>query len=596
MKNKIKICICILVALLTITGTQVQAATGYTYDHRGDAIYSTEGLTVNETPYLASTLGLNPDDLNSPSDLFVYKDDEGTLIYLLDDSKDTLFVFNDQFQLLQRVSHLRYNPNELYATDPSLVQTKTSNESSKPTGLIGDADVLNLNTPSGIHRAVNPNTKEDLIYICDKGNHQIVVFKADSYQEENPETKEGSYQVYQVVSAPLEQLGKNTFDPKEVLSDSAGRIYVIADKINDGIMQFSKEGQFNSYTGVNYVTLSAWDIFWRNFATQAQREKMTTLYNTSFTDMVYKDHMLYTTSYAISVTKEVNDGIMIKKINPSGKDVLRRNGYNAPKGDNKYIKTDDGKGTYGPSKLESVTVNEYGVYTVVDSNRGRLFTYDNEGNLLYISGERGDLIDKISNPVAVQYLGEDLLVLDKNRRAIIKFEPTKIGSLINRAVEQEYNGRTTREEPKVNTRTKTWWIGKEDTKIAFSEQEFYEQDGTWWIGDTNTGIEAEELAAVDYWEQVVKLNANYEYAYIGIGKMYQNRGEYKQAMKYFKLGADRYYYGKAFKQYRDAKIRKYFGPVVITVAVLIVGGVVFSAVRRKKLGIKREEETGIGDE
>ena len=73
---------------------------------------------------------------------------------------------------------------------------------------------------------------------------------------------------------------------------------------------------------------------------------------------------------------------MIKKINPSGKDVLRRNGYTKPKGDNTYFKSNDTNGTYGPSKLDGIAVNDYGVYTVVDSARGRLFTYDNEGYLL----------------------------------------------------------------------------------------------------------------------------------------------------------------------------------------------------------------------
>ena len=123
-----------------------------------------------------------------------------------------------------------------------------------------------------------------------------------------------------------------------------------------------------------------------------------------------------------------------------------------------------------------------------------------------------------------------------------------------------------------------------------------EANGHWIIGNEDTGIETEELAAADYWEQVIALNANYEYAYVGIGKKYNELGDYKEAMKYFKLGADRVYYGKAFKQYRDALIKKYFSAVVITIVVVIVGVEVLIHIRRKKLGIVKEEETGIGDE
>ena len=123
-----------------------------------------------------------------------------------------------------------------------------------------------------------------------------------------------------------------------------------------------------------------------------------------------------------------------------------------------------------------------------------------------------------------------------------------------------------------------------------------EKEGYWYINDVNTGIKAEELAATDYWQQVIKLNANYEYAYVGIGHKYLNNGEYKTAMEYFELGKNKIYYSKAFKQYRDGIIKEWFAPVAITLVVIIVGYYVFKFVRNKKLGIKKAEETGVGDE
>jgi tetratricopeptide (TPR) repeat protein len=257
--------------------------------------------------------------------------------------------------------------------------------------------------------------------------------------------------------------------------------------------------------------------------------------------------MIYTTSYALYNDAGVltNDNVMIKKINPSGTDVLRRNGYTKPKGDNTYFKSNDGNGTYGPSKLDAIAVNDYGAYTVVDSARGRLFTYDNEGNLLYISGTGGSgdvstntQIDKITSPVAIEYLGENVLVLDSRRQAIIIFEPTEIAKVINQAVKCEYEGRS---------------------------------DGEYIEGVYVPG-------AYDYWKQVILLNANYEYAYVGIGKHYMNQKEYKTALENFKLGYDRLYYGKAYKQYRDSIIKKNFAWVAIVLLVIIVAAVVGKAI------------------
>ena len=56
------------------------------------------------------------------------------------------------------------------------------------------------------------------------------------------------------------------------------------------------------------------------------------------------------------------------------------------------------------------------------------------------------------------------------------------------------------------------------------------------------------------------------------------------------------YYGKAYKQYRDSIIKANFGWFMIVLFVLVVGTIVFKQVRKKKLGIKEEEMTGIGDE
>ncbi len=584
-KRYIKI-LSFILALLSFWTVASVDGLGYTYDHKGNVIYSTEGLTVNQTPYIYSDLGIDSvSKFSNPTDLFVYTHHETDekILYLLDGGSQskkvasTLFILNDQLQVQQEITHFVYNPanfdDETLLAIKSLGQKVVSSRESTDeiktdTNGVCELDSgfnsleelksfdlvkLYLNEASAVYRSYKRNSLPytDYLYICDKENNQVLVVDYETY-----DSNLGTFEIVQIITTPKEENVK--FRPSKTIVDAAGRIYVIASDVGDGIMEFSADGSFNRYVGTNYTSLSAWDIFWRNFSTEEQLAGENLILQTSFTGMAYKNNMIYATSYAIRNGNTVTDDKnMIKKINPSGKDVLRRNGYTVPMGDYKYsrtrIKEDD---AYGPSNLECITVNEYGAYTVVDSTRDRLFTYDNEGNLLYISGGTGTQVDKISSPKAIQYLGENLLVLDADKKVIIIFEPTDIAKVINKAVQCEYEGRA-------------------DDEII--------------NGEVVRG-------AAYYWEQVIELNANYEYAYIGIGKKYMNNKDYKNAMYYFELGFDTNYYGKAYKQYRDGIIKQYFAPVMITVIALIVGLSIYKRIRKKKLGIKDEEMTGIGDE
>lgn len=584
-KRYIKI-LSFILALLSFWTVATVDGLGYTYDHKGNVIYSTEGLTANQTPYIYSDFGIEDmNKLSNPTDLFVYDHHETgeKILYLLDGGNaknnipSRLFVMNDQLKVQQEFDHFVYNPNNfddetLKAMKsfgkPVIGEREEGIEVTKDANGVASIDSgftnleelksqelvsLYLLGSSSVYRSYKRNSLPytDYMYICDTGNNQVLVIDYESY-----DSNLGTFEIVGIITSPTEELGSALFRPSKTIVDAAGRIYVIATDVREGIMEFSAEGKFNRYIGTNYVKLTAWEIFWRNFSTESQLSGNNLILQTSFTGMAYRNNMIYATSYAVMDGNNITDDKnMIKKINPSGKDVLRRNGYTIPMGDFKYHRSRDGY-PYNPSNLECISVNEYGVYTVVDSNRDRLFTYDNEGNLLYISGGTGTQIDKISSPKAIQYLGENLLVLDSDKKAIIIFEPTDIAKVINQAVKCEYEGRVNDE-----------YIN----------------------GELHYG-------AAHYWEQVIELNANYEYAYVGIGKKYMNEKKFKDAMYYFELGFDADYYGKAYKQYRDGLIKEYFAPVAIVAFVLIIGWIIFSKIRKKKLGIKEEEMTGIGDE
>lgn len=609
----------------------INVRAGYTYNSKGEPIYSTAGFTVNNKPIDYNELGITGNGTPEPVDLFVYNEEiigenastindlVPQVMYLTDKNYNAVYVFNTDFEKIQEIKKVRFNPNKLYSTNTTSIRTRKADGSGSQLMFETTADVPTndeLNDPEGIYggkgyleiELYQPNctyrkvlsTGEEYIYICDSGNNQILILDYNSYDEETQ-----TYEVYQIVTRPSELSEADiTFIPQKIVVDDPGRMYIIAKEVLEGIMQFSKDGEFARYTGTNEITLSAWEIFWRNFASKTQRASMKTLYNTEFLSLVYYQDMIYTTSSAIKNSNGTfNDKIMIKKINPSGKDTLRRNGYQVPMGDVKYANT----GTFYESASSSkpkissfvgITVNSYGTYSVLDKTKGRIFTYDNEGNLLYISGSQGNQDDKISNnPVSIQYFGDNLLVLDKsnNTGRIINFEPSEIATLINKAVKLEKKGQLTNIVPQYNSQTKTWWIDEVDTGITHQDAEYEIKNNRWYIDGKDTEIDV-DYGSSHYWEEVVKRNANYEYAYVGIGHKYLDEDNFKEAMEYFKLGQNKVYYSKAYKQYRDGIIKKWFAPVVIIIVVLVIGKNILKHIRNKKLGIKKVEETGVGDE
>src|SRR5690606_26126721 len=279
------------------------------------------------------------------------------------------------------------------------------------------------------------------------------------------------------------------FEPLKITTDSVGRMYVISKGIYEGVIELEFDGKFNRYTGVNPLVLTPIEIFTRALMTEEQLAKLPRYLPTDFTNVFMdENNFLYTTSNATAN----NDNNMIQYINPKGIDVLKRNGYHIPKGDIHYVKNMNNYVIEGPSKLVDIAYYKDGIYTVIDQKRSRLFTYDNEGNLLYINGEDGAQSDKFTEGVALGYLNDNLLVLDRKLKTVVVYEHTEFGKKVNEAVALEGDG--------------------------------------------------DYAQASIIWEEVLVLNTNYEVAYRGIGKHYLRTGQYEKAMEYFKLGHDQYYY------------------------------------------------------
>lgn len=278
----------------------------------------------------------------------------------------------------------------------------------------GVADTFNA--PYGV--CVSENNQ---LYVADSNNKRIVMM-----------TPEGEF--IKIIDNPQSEILEEGFDfvPLKVTVDYADRVYVIAKNAFEGILVFESTGDFTGYFGTIDVKITAWEKFWRRLASKEERSKQLLFIPTEFTGIdIDSDGFVY----ASNIDSEGVQGV--RRLNPRGEDVIQ-------KGENENLGGDlivGMFGTYaGPSEFTDVVYRGRGIYSLLDRKRGRIFTYDKEGNLLYIFGGLGSQEGTFNTPVAIEAVGDMIIVLDAYSGAILKFSETQYGALINDAVGLRYDG------------------------------------------------------------------------------------------------------------------------------------------------------------
>jgi hypothetical protein len=351
-------------------------------------------------------------------------------------------------------------------------------------------------------------TEDGYMYICDKGNNRILKLDMDlNYIMEFLKPSDATFDQSQ------------SFLPDKLVVDSAGRVYCIADNINKGLIKYEADGVFTGFLGASEVTYDWTDYVWKKLATKEQRAALESFVPTEY-DNIYMDGEGFIYACTTNVSKSgLNDGSdePIRKLNMMGKNILIENGNWWVIGD---IYWGEAGGYSGPSLMTDITALDNGVYFGLDKVRGRMFAYDSQGNLLYAYGGNGNLDGCFKIPSAIEQFGNDIVVLDSQDCSFTVFTSTEYGSLIYKAID-EYNA-----------------------------------------GDYT--------ASGETWQQVLKINGNYDLAYIGVGRALLRQGKYEQAMEYFKLKWDDDNYSKAFKQYRKEWVENHIQVILGAVILLLL--------------------------
>lgn len=517
--------------LLTSVAYADEPYTGYNYDWWGDPVPSQNGYVVDKV-YTGADMGV--DALSEPSDMFFSETED---LFIADTAykpssgsgKGRIVVTDKNFSLKYTIESLDMSGIQEW------LDTKQSELNS---GAISQADFnkvtsTTFNGPTGVF--VDVDEGEETIFIADKDNDRVVSLIVDEVGSDKYKTAVGKVQT--IYTRPPSNMYDSsiTFNPSKVLVDAAKNVYVCIKSITKGAVVFSKEGDFNGYFGANRVEATGevlLNAFWKLIFNREQAKKMRRSVPVEISNFdIDTDNFIYTVTESKSAETDI-----LKKLNSAGTNIFTNLGYSDYTFGDYLTKYYRGQ-TYS-SQITDIDVDANGVINLLDLKTGRVFQYDDECNLLFIFGGIGQQKGTFNIVNAVESLGDKVYVLDGRKCSVTVFKQTEFGSIVHEAIS------------------------------LFNKGKYEEARGPW--------------------EEVIRRDSNYWFAYIGLGNAYLNEGDYETAMKYFYYNS-RSGYNDAFKSWRMNFIRDNFTLFAVIILVLLAA-IYFISVWRGKIRMKKRAE------
>ena len=370
------------------------------------------------------------------------------------------------------------------------------------------------------------------IYVCDTNNNRVVMM-------------DGELNFIRDYTKPQDTTFEQnlSFLPNKLAVDSTGRVFVLATNVNKGLIKYEADGAFTGFIGANKATYNLLDYIWKTFfTTKEQRAQQASFVPTEYENIcIDHDGFIYATNTVFSEYDLMYDVAKpIRRINSIGDDILIKNDRYPPIGDLDWVPESL---DYGPSKFRDITVLDNDIYITVDGTRGRIFGYDPQGIMLWAFGTKGNSAGAFLSARSIEHMDTDLLVLDENENSITGFTPTDYGNLIYKASDEYLRG---------------------------------DYEGS-----------------ADTWRQVLKLNANYNLAFIGIGRALMRQEQYAEAMRYFKMAHDRENYGRAYRYYRKEVVERNIGWIVAVIACALIIPPIVRQVKKSKMEVEAYEHRQI---
>ncbi len=332
-------------------------------------------------------------------------------------------------------------------------------------------------------------------------------------------------ELLQVFSRPVSDLFDSTitFKPKKVVVDSAGRVYVLALGVYQGLVCYNPDGSFLNYFGAAQVETTPKMVLqklWRSLMTRQQRANMEAFIPIEYVNIAIDDEdMVYA---AVAATENfINKAMTV--LNPMGINIIRH--FN-----------------FANMLVGDMLPEENGIYTALNRSNRTIIQFTDVGPILFFGGQ-GTQDGLFQDPVAIERIGSDILILDAQTGNITVFRLTEFGQKIH------------------------------EGSILYQQGRYVD--------------------SIQPWLDVLKLDNNYNMAYRGLGKAYYQLEDYEQAMYYFKLGNYRDHYSDAYKEYTLGLIRANMGWIVGALLLLFIAFKLHGAYRKKHPKPKKQIKNGL---
>ncbi|WP_409340809.1 YIP1 family protein [Paenibacillus sp. MBLB4367] len=361
-------------------------------------------------------------------------------------------------------------------------------------------------------------TDDGIVYIADTGNQRIVRVN-----------KDGTVKAY---GRPSSRFIPESFkyDPTRLVVDKRGFLYIAVLGGYQGLLQLDPEGNFQSFYGANATIFSPLDAMKRMLYTKEMyANEISKLPGAISSVAVDDDGFLYTTTSGQGIKSN-----QIKKLSIRGMNLLKSdtNVYGEVRRMDVKFAT---SGQVSP-QLVDLAVDSNGNITAIDSSYNYINQYDANGNLLFFwagpSSASATQLGLMKSPVAIDASSRnDLYLLDGQEGVVQMFRLSEFGQKVNEANKLTLAGR------------------------------YEESEGPW--------------------REVLRLNANFSPAILGLAKAAYKQGNYEEARDLFKRAEDHKGFSNAFWQIRLNWFQKHFSLLATSALVLVIGLALFERLTRK---------------
>ncbi len=521
---------------------------GYNYDPYGVSTAAPIGYLPEKT-ITSIDMGIaNP--LKAPKDMFVYdqreiwiSDSEG-----YDENGEILVVKEEGTDKKEPVKFNGFEVDDTTTYGRVVVLDKDYKFLREYTYLTDkDGKRQPIHAPQGLFVKYNVKEKRDEMFIC----CNITVKKEDGSKNKDgyvvcADMDGNIIRTYRCPESTVSDI--KDFQPLSVVVDDSNYLYMQAYGVLDGIVVYTYDtAEFTTFYGANKVVLT-WQLLAdqaiKKFFSRKATAGMLKAVPTEISNMhIDKEGFIYTTTATTTVQKDLR----VRKLNGVGDNTLKGDANSLVKvvfGDRDTASfIVGGVWSNSDTHLEDITVNDDGIMACMDTERNRVYIYDQSCMLLTAFGFKSKGLateGSVNTAEAIDSLGDRYLVLDSGRNTIVTYRPS------------DY------------------------MKMLLEANKFY-TDGRYVEGEP-------------YWRNVLKYDANFARGYAAIGKSLREQHDYEGSLYWLEQGQDRTSYSLALQEYRKEYLRdNYWWLVPVAVVAVVVFVLLFRYIQ-KLLGIKRKKQ------